>query len=449
MDCRRRWRRVNAGAALVATAILCARPARAQESLPVFESRPQAGALQCPSQITSTTPRTSGPADRIPSADDLEAGAVELPATRGGAAPKLPADLVRGFHVSAERDPRRVAFWGDSHVAAGYLTDELVKNLEAGGYAVETRVIPASVGRAGIRLPLKKTCKGGEWKLQPSYISQTTMQVGPSMANLRSGKTGDYLWLDFRYRPDQQVRRVQIHALPASARSAIGVRVDDGPEVRVEVKNSVIELRASSSISTLKLRVLQGEFVLQHFTLDYVRKASIILDVFGLPSATVKGWANADVAYLKKQIAPDAYDAIVLEYGTNEGAVDRFNPPGYAAMLGASLRNMRQVLPHASCVLMGPTDRGMRMPAARSSGRIDLMYYSRVHQQITRIQGEVGAGFGCAVWDWQRFMGGPGSMFLWARDTPPLAAGDLIHLTPAGYRRTAAALAESFGWREP
>ena len=123
-----------------------------------------------------------------------------------------------------------------------------------------------------------------------------------------------------------------------------------------------------------------------------------------------------------------------------------FRQPG--ANIIKTVDAVRQVLPRASCVLMGPTDRGMRMPA-KHSGRIDLMYYARVHQQITRIQGEVGPTFGCALWDWQRYMGGPGAMFQWARETPPLAAGDLIHLTPAGYRRTAVALAESFGWREP
>ncbi len=444
-------RRLRLGSAVVVAAVtLCASPVRAQESVRVFESHPQAGTLQCPSQTVSTAPRISSPADRIPDADDLEAGAIELPPVRGGAAPKLPPALIRGFDLHAEaNEPLRVAFWGDSHVAAGFITDELAKHLEAAAFAVETHIIPASVGRAGVRLPLKKTCKGGAWTLQPSYVSPAPMKVGPSLVNLRSGKSGDYLWLDFRYRPDRHVRRVTIHALPAATRTAIGVRIDDGPEVRVEVRDTAIELRASSTISTLKLRVLQGEFVLQHFSLDYAEDAAIVFDVFGLPSATIRGWANADMAYLKKSIAADDYRAIVLEFGTNEGAVDRFNPSAYAAMLDASLRNVRQVLPQASCVLMGPTDRGMRMPKDRKTGRIDLLYYARVHQQITRIQGEVGARFGCGVWDWQRFMGGPGSMYVWARDQPPLAAGDLIHLTPAGYRRTAAALYETFGWREP
>ena len=451
MACRRRWRPGNhAGAVLVAaSAILCASPASAQEQQVLFfESRPLVGALQCPSQSTAATPRPSGPADRIPNADDLEAGAIELPATRTGPVSRLPEDLVRAFKLpEGSGDPLRVAFWGDSHIAAGFITDELTKYLEAAGHAVETRVIPAVVGRPGVRLPIKKTCKGGDWTLQPAYSAPAAMIVGPSLANLRSGKSGDYLWLDFRYRADRHVRRLQIHSLPVKTKSAIGIRVDDGPERRIEPKTSALDLRFSSSVSTLKLRVLQGEFVLQHFTIEYAEPSPIVLDVFGLPSATIKGWANADVAHLRHNVLP--YDAIVLEYGTNEGAVERFNPPAYAAMLAASLQNVRQVLPNASCVLIGPTDRGIRLPARNKGGRLDLMYYPRVHQQIARIQGEVGANFGCALWDWQRFMGGPGSIYLWASEKPPLAAADLIHLTLSGYRRTASALAQSFGWLEP
>jgi lysophospholipase L1-like esterase len=80
---------------------------------------------------------------------------------------------------------------------------------------------------------------------------------------------------------------------------------------------------------------------------------------------------------------------------------------------------------------------------------VDLLRYSRIHQEITRIQRDVGKDFGCTVWDWQRYMGGAGSMYRWARDTPALAAPDLIHLTPAGYRRTAGALAQFIGWTGP
>jgi len=353
--------------------------------------------------------------------------------------------------------PLRVGVWGDSHVAAGFITDEIGKHLEAAGLSVNTRAIPASLGRPGVRLPVRRVCKGDGWRFQAGYSAMEEVSVGPSLANLRSTRVGDYLWFDLRYRPDRNVRSVEIQYLPTRGRATIGVRVDDGSEVRVELEQlpdrasnapAVIDLRASSSISTLKIRVLQGDVVLQGLTLDYAEPAAMTIDVFGIPSATAKGWSNADLWYLEKSI-PVAYDAIILEYGTNEGAVGRFDSAKYAAMLTASLRSVRQVFPASACLLIGPTDRGVRVPAARRSGRVDLLQYSRIHQQITRIQAEVGARFGCAMWDWQRYMGGAGSVYLWARETPALAAPDLIHLTPTGYRRTAAALAQSIGWLPP
>lgn len=449
MDCRRRSRLASAAALCVAATILCASTLRSQEGTPakhVFESHPDVAPLQCPSTGAPAARLALAPADRIPDAPKLSAARP----------PALPRDLVRAFALPAPGGRLRVGVWGDSHVAGGFITDELITRIEDAGVSVDTREFPASLGRPGVRLPLKRVCKDG-WQFQSSYVAPTMMQVGPSLANLRSTKAGDSLWFDLRQRADRNVRTMRIHYLPQRGKSAIGVRVDDGTEVRLELEQApvdgadapgLIEVRASGSISTLKLRVLQGEVVLQGFSVVYDEAAALTIDVFGIPSATVKGWSNADLSYLKASLPQDAYDAIILEYGTNEGAVDRFEPSRYAAMLGASLRSVRHVFPHAACVLMGPTDRGVRMPVKRA-GRLDLLKYSRIHQQITRIQSDVGGDFGCVVWDWQRYMGGNGSIYSWARETPPLAAYDLIHLTPLGYRRSAAAFAHSIGWLTP
>jgi lysophospholipase L1-like esterase len=447
MDCRRRWR--LGSAALVASAVLCGPPPRAQDRAPLmFASHPDVAPLQCPSSNVAAARPASPIPDRVPTDDDLEASAIDVPRLGGGGS-HLSSEVVRAFALPKEGERLRIGVWGDSHAAGGFVTDELARLAEAKGVAVAARIIPASVGRPGVRLPLRRVCKSDGWKLQPSYSAPAPIPVGPALMNLRSSRTGDYVWLDLRHRPNREVRGIQIHYLPSVPRSSLGLRVDDGPEVRVELSGSAIELRASASISTLKLRVLRGDVVLQHFSLQYLDPPAVTIDVFGLPSATVKGWSNVDLAYLKKSVDADSYDAVILEYGTNEGAVERFNASTYAAMLGASLKNFRQLFPDASCVLMGPTDRGMRIPSRRREGRLDLMYYPRVHQQITRIQADVGGQFGCAMWDWQKFMGGPGSIYRWARETPPLASSDLIHLTPSGYRRTASGLAQSLGWLNP
>lgn len=418
----------------------------------VFESHPEVAALQCPARNAAPPRKSAAPQDRIPDAEELDEGAAASFVSR---APQLPAEIVRRFAWPAAAGERlRIGIWGDSHIAAGFVTDELTKAIESRGLSVDTRVIPASVGRPGVRLPLRRVCKSDGWRFQPGYTAATHTPLGVSLSNLRSSRTGDYLWLDLRHRADRAVRGMRIQYLPSRTRSVIGVRVDDGAEVRVELEPArpvvtpgLVDVRATTSISTLKLRVLQGEVVLQAFMLEHAEPPVMSIDVFGIPSATVKAWANADIAYLKASLETTGYDAIVLQFGTNEGAVGRFESPEYAATLISSLRTVRQAFPDAACVLMGPTDRGVRIPQGRRTSGTDLLRYSRIHQQIARIQSDVGSKFGCAVWDWQRYMGGPGSIYRWARETPPLAAPDLIHLTPPGYRRTAAALAQSLGWR--
>jgi lysophospholipase L1-like esterase len=456
--------RLGSGAAVVLAAALASNAgipgaSEAATAQFIFESRPQVDPLRCPSQAPASSTPSTAPKDRIPAADELSAAAIDAGRTLASTpSPHLRDDVLRGFVLpAAGGGPLRVGVWGDSHVAAGFITDELTKQIEAKGLAVATRIIPTSVGRPGVRLPVRQVCKGG-WQLQAAYTAPAPVAVGPSLSNLRSTKVGDYLWLDLRQRADRQVRSMRIRYLPVRSASALGVRIDDGTEVRFELSRlrdhqaiapGVLDLRASSSISTLKLRVLDGEVILQSVSLDYVTPAEVTIDVFGLPSATVNGWSNADPAYMRQSLDANAYDAIVLEYGTNEGAVGRFDAAKYGAMLASSLRNVRLVFPDSACLLMGPTDRGVRIPQGPRKGSIDFLKYSHIHQEIARIQGSVGAKFGCALWDWQRAMGGTGSIYAWARVTPPLAAPDLIHLTLAGYRRSAAALAQSLGWTNP
>jgi hypothetical protein len=180
------------------------------------------------------------------------------------------------------------------------------------------------------------------------------------------------------------------------------------------------------------------------------------MDVFGLPSATMRGWSQTDTGYLKDALRGTSYDAVILEYGTNEGNAPNFDRDKYASLLSGALEGFRAVFPDAACLLIGPTDRGVRIrkPSPSRSRRRpakpaeppDLLKFARVHHEIATVQAEVGKRYNCASWDWQAFMGGPASMYSWVLSNPPLAARDLTHLTPSGYRQSAGALARALGW---
>jgi hypothetical protein len=76
----------------------------------------------------------------------------------------------------------------------------------------------------------------------------------------------------------------------------------------------------------------------------------------------------------------------------------------------------------------------------------DLMQYTRIHEEIGRIQNEVAQQQGCTVWSMLQAMGGQGSAYRWARQSPPLMAHDLIHFTVPGYQQLARQFADDLGW---
>lgn len=445
----------------------------AQDRTLVVAVNPAAPELRCPS-----APRTAQPAPRpatpvaedpevVPTLDDLGDLADRPPVP----APTIDPELAAGFSLASDSSgvrPLRLGVWGDSHMASGVFAGELARVLGTRGADVDTAYLPPTMSRSGVRLPIRKYCQSTTWRLEPAYTAGRTVQTGPALANLRTTGGSAYLWIDFRLegRPSR-VNRLKVLYQPTGTASSVGIRIDDGPEQKValtrttassnSLRTGEIEIasKTGAPLSTIKLRLLQGAVVLQGFMLAHRDARPVTMDVFGLPSATVRGWAQVDTEYMKDALRGTSYDAVILEYGTNEGNDSKFERSRYAAGLDTALTGLRSVFPDAACLLIGPTDRGIRIrkPSASRSRRItkpapppDLLRYARIHQEITSAQAEVGRRHGCASWDWQAHMGGPGGSYLWALSSPPLAARDLIHLTPAGYRQSALALAKAIGW---
>jgi lysophospholipase L1-like esterase len=213
-------------------------------------------------------------------------------------------------------------------------------------------------------------------------------------------------------------------------------------------QDRVLELQASHGVMTVKLRLLSGPLSLDGFALHHREAPDAVIDTFGIPGATARGWSRLDPAQWSAQPDRGDYDVVMMAYGTNEGADPEYEPARYEAGLRAAVGHLREVYPQALCVLIGPTDRGVvRRRAASGRHRLDraeverLLHYSRVHRSISQTQQRVGQSLGCLHWDWQSAMGGPGGAFGWLLQRPRLMAPDLIHLTPEGYRVSGRALA--------
>jgi hypothetical protein len=137
-------------------------------------------------------------------------------------------------------------------------------------------------------------------------------------------------------------------------------------------------------MASVRIRLVSGAITVHRFVPRYTARADVVVDAMSIPGGMMRGWLHADPALFAAGGGQDgAYNLILLQYGTNEGA--------------------------------------------------DLKL-AAIHQQIALAQRELGRQFRCEFWDWQAAMGGPGSAAAWARMTPPQMQGDLTHLTASGYR---------------
>jgi len=429
------------------------------------QARSDVADLVCEKKPLAARPARAPDPDPMEIPDDSLVPVAPPPAASAAAPSRtLPAP------AAALERPYRMAIWGDSHLAAGFFTEELAKQLNLPPDGVSNVLLPANMGRAGVRLPLRRACVSSDWKYEPGYLGRDNATApGPGLMNMFSDAAGATLAWDVRKNAQAPGHeRIRVLYQQTAAPLRIGVSVDGGAEQEVTLQGAagpgILELDGDRPLSQVKLRLIDGAFRFQGLELFSARAHPFEMDVFGYPGATAAGWRSADLGYLRSWFQERSYDLVALEFGTNEGNVKPFDIATYRANLVEAVRNMRAVFPMAACVLIAPGDRGVLVPRSanlRKKGRtaartkqkkaparpgVDLLAYSKIHADIARVQKEVAEDAGCLAWSMQEAMGGPGASYRWAQQSPALMAKDLIHFTAAGYRQLARDFVRDIGW---
>jgi hypothetical protein len=481
------WLLVAGGAMTVAQAQVMP-PVQSHAALTSLrvQTSPHAPDLQC--TPARPKPRADKPVDADPpEVPDDEAVQSQVRDFRPNAdvAVSLPGasrPTARLWRSAQPAQALRVGIWGDSHLAAGFFTSELVRLSQLPADQVSARFVPANMNRPGVRLPLRKSCVSPHWQYEPAHVASAGSASGPGLVNLFSQQADAWLALDLRNPQGQPDKRsVRFLYQQTSGPLNVAIRVDDGPEQRIDLQGAegpaVLELVGDFPLSTVHVRLVQGSFRWQGLEWPLPAQTRLQLDVFGYPGATVAGWKQVRPEDLAAWWGPAAYDVVVLAFGTNEGNVQPFDASAYAQMLQASVAAWRSQFSLAACVLVAPGDRGVlvrrsqkRVPAVSSQkaqvkpkvntpakstkatavqptqAGADLLRFTRVHAQIGRIQQQVALAQGCRYWSMLDAMGGAGGAYRWAKQTPALMARDLIHFTVPGYQRLAQSFAQDMGW---
>ncbi len=330
-----------------------------------------------------------------------------------------------------------VAQWGDSHTAADL------------GTSTVRHVLQARFGDGGRGF----VAIGKPW---PTYVQDgvrggMTREFVGERGKLTAGKfvgDGRYGLAGFAIQSSRKKARAwtEVH-VPASHIELAYLEQPGGGSFDVfidDVKKGKISTHGATARSAFhaydvpegphKIEVRpRGDGMVRLFGLSLGRsKEGVVLDALGINGARITTALQWQEPHMAEQIHHRTPDLFILAYGTNE-AGDDTPIQVYQHELLDVLGRMSRAAPSASCLLLGPPDRGMNTPDG-------WMTMPRLIE-IVEAQRAVAKSAGCAFYSQFDAMGGAGSIANWVAELEPRARRDYVHLTREGYTQFGQAIA--------
>jgi lysophospholipase L1-like esterase len=227
----------------------------------------------------------------------------------------------------------------------------------------------------------------------------------------------------------RKVSRFDLYYLEQPSGGDVELTVRGAPPERFSTRGSakisrVHSVRTTDGESRLTVRAAGGGPV-RLFGVALERdEPGVVYDALGAHAAMALHWQRQDRAHWKEQLALRDAALIILQYGTNESDLQRFDRNQYERALGDLVDELREAASGASILVVAPLDR-----AEFKDGRFATR---RVIFDLVSIQQRVALAHGAAFWNTFEAMGGEGAMARWYKTRPQLGGGDLTHPTPRG-----------------
>ncbi len=344
------------------------------------------------------------------------------------------------FYAALTRAARRegqakVLVYGASHTASDLYTGLLRRELQrAYGDAGHGFVLPVapwpSYRHRGVHIE-----SAGEWTTykvqQPSGAPDHYGLAGVAVESSSAGAWG--LVRTERDGPvGEAVSAFDVFYLEQPGGGDFDVLID-GAEAR-RVRTAADERRPGYAVfevpdgpHELKVRV-QGNGPVRLFGVALGRATpGVVVDTLGINGSRARSHLYWEDRTYREHLARRDPDLVVLAYGTNESG-DEQPMREYMEELDRVLTRIQEAVPEASCLLVGPSDRPVRVNRRSVQDRPRTA-------AIIDAQWRVALEHGCGFFDTVAFQGGPLSTFAWSSLSPPYAAADLVHFTRLGYER--------------
>jgi lysophospholipase L1-like esterase len=230
------------------------------------------------------------------------------------------------------------------------------------------------------------------------------------------------------------VTRAEIYYLAQPGGGALDVTVDGKSAASIETaadgkRASYASVPVAAALDKLELAA-HGR--VRVFGVVMEAERGLVVDNLGVVNATAKSWGKNRSDHWTAQLAHRAPDLFVVMIGTNEaGWLAGKALAEHAPVMKALLAPVRAANPNASCLVVSPFDQ-LDDEKAGLPPRASIA-------PMVEAQRAAAAAAGCAFWDAQAWMGGPGSSRTWRR--AGWLSSDFAHPTIEGANRIADALA--------
>ncbi len=338
--------------------------------------------------------------------------------------------------AAAGEGQARLVFFGASHVASDLFTGYIRRELQTRyGDAGHGFLVPVHPWRTYRHRDINIESDGKRWETQRIHVGDSEVQrvgiAGIAMVSKRPGSFGavytaeqgeygrtasffDLYYMKYPRGGDMDIlidgrraRRISTRAAKPSTAYAT-FRVPDAPH-RFEIR-------------TLSKRPVWL------FGLAVERdQPGVVVDTLGINGSRARYQLLWDDEVYREHLRRRKPDLVVLAYGTNESG-DESPIEDYERDLRAVVERIRDTVPEASCLLIGPSDRPMQVE--------ERVFEDRGRTaRVIEVQHRVALEHGCGFFDLVAFQGGALSMLQWAANDPAYASQDHIHYTRLGYQR--------------
>jgi lysophospholipase L1-like esterase len=344
---------------------------------------------------------------------------------------------MRGFYESLARAFQgewvsRILHYGDSHVAADILTGGLRRDLQlCFGAAGPGFVLPGRPWPGYSRPGVISETSGG-WHVDGLTEGSLAAdgRLGLAGVSLTARAAGEWITVT------AAASYFEVYVLKQPGGGSIEVLLDGVTRERTYSLSSgaseavCLEVVADSgSVHTLEIRTKSAGRTRIFGVAIERNSAGVVYDALGINGARASRPLRWDSRVFVASLERRDPDLIIVAYGSNEVSDVDLDLDEYRVSLTSLLNLFHEAAPRASILVIGPPDRAVRVRGNwKTIGRLSA---------LVGAQRQAAFEAGAAFFDLFNAMGGPGSIERWARQNPPLAQPDRVHLTSPGYKTVA------------